>query len=138
MAVIKSENGGRCVSCLETKIRAVELRGEAPAGQNYQAQVVTLTDYRQHIGHVITFEGSVPRVNPSRDGRSYAVMFQDTSWNRGLKMVVFKGKVREVGGSRFLIGLKGKTIRVRGLLTSHPTFGPQIIVSERSMILSVR
>ena len=93
MAVLKSENGGRCVSCLDTKIRMVEAQAAAHSGQNYQVQVVTLADYRQHIGHVITFEGFVPRVNPSRDGRSYAVMFEDTTWNHGLKMVVFKGKV---------------------------------------------
>lgn len=138
MAVLKSENGGRCVSCLDNRFRVVAAGAAAPAGQNYQAQVVTLADYGRYIGHVITFEGSVPRVNPSRDGRSFAVMFEDTTWNRGLKMVVFKGKVRDVGGSRFLMGLRGKTIRVRGLLTSHPTFGHQIIVSERSMILEIR
>jgi hypothetical protein len=138
LEVLKSENGGRCVSCLGTKIPAVKAQAARPAGQNYQAQVVTLENYKQHVGHVITFEGYVPRVNPSRDGRSFAVMFQDTSWNHGLKMVVFPGKVRELGGSRFLMGLRGKTLRVRGLLTVHPTFGYQIIVSEKNMVLGVR
>jgi len=65
-------------------------------------------------------------------------MFQDASWNHGLKMVVFRGKVRDTGGSRFLLSLRGKTIRVRGLLTVHPTFGYQIIISEKNMILGVR
>ena len=138
MEVLKSENGGRCVSCLGAIIHAVKVQAARPAGRNYQAQVVTLENYKQHVGHVITFEGHVPRVNPSRDGRSFAVMFQDASWNHGLKMVVFRGKVRDTGGSRFLLSLRGKTIRVRGLLTVHPTFGYQIIISEKNMILGVR
>jgi hypothetical protein len=101
-------------------------------------EVVTLQNYRQHVGRVITFQGYVPRVNRSRNGRSYAVMFENASWNHGLKMVVFRGTVAAVGGRDFLTGLRGRTIRVRGLLSHHQIFGYQIIVSNRSMIVEIR
>jgi hypothetical protein len=83
-------------------------------------------------------ERAVGGVNRSRNGRSYAVMFENASWNHGLKMVVFRGAVAGVGGSEFLVKLRGRTIRVRGLLSQHHIFGYQIIVKDRSMILEVR
>jgi hypothetical protein len=139
MEVLRGENQGRCVSCLGSDIRLVtkEMVAAQP-GQSYTPGVVTLADYRAHEGHVITFEGFVPRINRSRDGQSYAVMFENTSWTKGLKMVVFRGNVADVGGSEFLYSLKGKIVRVRGLLKKHPIFGYEIIISSRSMILGVR
>jgi hypothetical protein len=138
LEVINSENSGRCVACLNTNIIAITPSKTYAGGRNYQTEVVTLDNYKRHIGHAITFEGYVPRINISRDGCSYAVMFENKSWKYGLKMVVFKGNVSKVGGSSFINSLKGKTIRIRGLLTYHETFGYQIIVSERSMIMSVK
>ena len=67
----------------------------------------------------------------------FAVMFEQASWTKGLKLVFFRGAVGAVGGREFITGLQGRTVRVRGLLIRHPRFGPEIIISERSMILSV-
>jgi hypothetical protein len=139
--VLREENSGRCVACLGTAlVLSTGSSGTATyeAGRDYDAQIVTLQNYRQHVGHVITFEGHVPRVNRSRNGRSYAVMFENASWKHGLKMVVFRGTVAGVGGSEFLLGLQGRTIRVRGLLSQHHIFGYQIIVKDRSMIMEIR
>ncbi len=137
--VVRLENGGRCVGCRAiNSIIAVLDWQFSDVGRENEAQVVTIHDYHDHVGRVITFEGYVPRVNVSRDGRSYAVMFENTSWSRGLKMCVFKRDVRSVGGAQFLKGLKHKRIQVRGLLTNHPQFGFQIIVTTRSMIQSVQ
>jgi len=136
--VLRVENNGCCVSCRSKEIIPVRSFLNVTRGINILPAIVTLRDFRNHIGRTITFEGHVPRVNVSRDGRSYAVMFEDTSWNNGLKMTVFKGTVRDSGGSRFLKSLQGKTIKIRGLLTNHPTFGYQIVVSQRDMILEVR
>lgn len=136
--VLRQENEGCCVSCRSKEIFPVKSFFNVKRGINILPNIVTLQTFRNHIGQTITFEGYVPRVNVSRDGRSYAVMFEDTSWNNGLKMTVFKGTVRDSGGSRFLRSLQGKTIKIRGLLTNHPTFGFQIVVSHREMILEVR
>lgn len=136
--ILREENGGCCVSCRSKEIIPVKSFFNVTRGINILPNIVTLQTFRNHIGQTITFEGYVPRVNVSRDGRSYAVMFEDTSWNNGLKMTVFKGTVRDSGGSRFLRSLQGKTIRIRGLLTNHHTFGFQIVVSHRDMILEVR
>jgi hypothetical protein len=67
----------------------------------------------------------------------YAVMFENTSWTKGLKLVFFRGAVRAVGGPDFIHSLAGRTVRVRGLLINHSRFGPEIVISERGMILGV-
>ena len=133
--VIRSENQGRCVSCLSTEIVSVTARQR---GRNADVSVITLQNYRQFVGRVITFEGFVHDVLISRRGVDYAVMFEPKPWVRGFKLVIFRGDVGTVGGSRFLMSLKRKTVRVRGLLVDHPDFGYEIIVSERGMILDVR
>jgi hypothetical protein len=135
--VIRSENDGRCVACLSTTVRAVSTASTRPnSWQNvsFEPDVITLDNYRSHVGRVITFEGIVRNVLKSRSGRDYAVMFEDKDWTDGLKMVIFRGKITAVGGGEFLRGLRGRTIRVRGLLQKNPIFGFQIAVSERRMI----
>jgi hypothetical protein len=135
--VIKSENGGRCVSCLKVSVREVAKaasRRNSTQNFNFEPDVVTLDNYRDHVGRVITFEGIVRKVLKSRNGRDYAVMFEDKDWSVGLKMVVLRGTITAVGGGDFLRRLNGRTVRVRGLLQNHPIFGFQIAVSERRMI----
>ena len=100
--------------------------------------MVTLDDYRQHVGRVITFEGEVRRVLSSQRGTDYAVMFEDRGWTRGLKMVVFQGDVGRIGGAPFVSSLRGHRVRVRGLMALHETYGYEIIVSDPAMILSVQ
>jgi small nuclear ribonucleoprotein (snRNP)-like protein len=134
--VIKSENAGRCVSCQSTEITNVSQRREQ-RGQNADVSVITLKNYREYEGRVITFEGTVHTVLTSRRGTDYAVMFEDKSWVYGFKMVVFRGGVERIGGSQFLYKLVGHKVQVRGLLIKHEKYGYQIIISERSMILGI-
>jgi hypothetical protein len=77
-------------------------------------------------------------VRVSRRGKDYAVMFEDKSWRSGFKLVFFRGAVRSVGGSSYIRRLRNKTVRVRGLLVKHDQFGPEIIISQKSMILEVK
>ena len=135
--VIQSENGGRCVSCLHAEVVSVTDRRER-RGRNADVSVITLDNYRQYVGHVITFEGKVHIVLTSRRGTDYAVMFEDQTWTRGFKMVVFRGDVARIGGAQFVFSLVGHQVRVRGLLIQHKDFGFEIIVSDRAMILSVQ
>ena len=65
-------------------------------------------------------------------------MFEDKSWIRGFKLVFFRDAVRKVGGKPYISGLQGKTVSVRGLVINHPRFGYEIVVSEKSMILSAK
>lgn len=135
--VINSENGGRCVSCQHAEIVNVAGRREQ-RGQNADVSAISLENYRQYVGHVITFEGTVYNVLTSRRGIDYAVMFENRSWTHGFKMVCFRGDVMKIGGPDYLFSLIGHQVRVRGLLIQHETYGYQIIVSDRAMILGVQ
>ena len=135
--VITAENGGRCVSCLQPELAKISDHRDQ-RGQNATVGVVTLETYRQHTGHVVTFEGRVAKVLVSRRGKDYAVMFEEKTWTQGFKMVVFRGKVQRIGGPNFLKSLVGRTVRVRGLLILHGRFGYEIVVSDAAMILGVQ
>ena len=136
--VIREENGGLCVACGHAAIVAISTaQAKTGRGRDYNPNVITLADFRQHFGRVVTFEGTVKEVRVSRRGSDYAVMFEDKSWTSGFKLVFFRGAVTKVGGPAYIKSLDGHRIRVRGLLVSHQKFGPEIIVSEKSMILEV-
>ena len=133
--VIRAENGGRCVSCLRSGIVAVTA---VEQGRNAEVQIVTLANYKQFVGRVITFEGLVHAVNVSQRGKDYAVMFENRAWVHGFKMVVFRRDVDRIGGRETIMDLENKRVRVRGLLVKDPTFGYEMIVSEPQMILGVQ
>jgi hypothetical protein len=125
------------VSCSSREILKVST-GEHNKGRNFNPDVITLDNFKQHVGRVVTFEGYVHKVLVSKRGSDYAVMFQNTSWTKGFKLVFFKGSIRAVGGRNYIMGLSGKTLKVRGLLINHERFGYEIIVSEKSMILDAK
>lgn len=128
-------NSSRCVSCSNASIRSLsETEARQSERRNYHPSVVTLENVRQCVGRVITFEGYVHDVMVSRRGSDYAVMFENTTWVKGFKLVFFRTAARRIG-SAYIRGLKRRTITVRGLVIKHPRFGYEIIISEKSMIL---
>lgn len=137
LQVLLEVNDSKCVSCQSVNIISVVIGVGATSGKDYAPAVVTLSNYMQYVGSVVTFEGQVHKVNESRRGNDFAVMFERKSWASGFKLVFFRGAVRKVGGNNYVHSLQGKTIRVRGLIINHPKFGYEIIVAEKSMILSV-
>ena len=136
--LLREENGSRCVSCQKPNIVLFDVTKETRTGKDYNPDIVTLDNYRDYEGSVVTFEGFVHKVNESRRGSDFAVMFENTSWVRGFKLVFFRDAVRKVGGPEYIRSLRGKTIKVRGLLINHKRFGYEIIISEDSMIVGVR
>jgi hypothetical protein len=138
VAVLREENASRCVACgVATIVALNEGQARKSRGRDHSPDVVTLANFRNHFDRVVTFEGRVRSIKVSRRGADYAVMFENAAWTRGLKLVFFKGSVRAVGGPEYINGLDGRTVRVRGLLINHARFGPEIIISERGMILGV-
>lgn len=134
--VVAAENGGRCVACSSATI--IQVSSQSAPGRNFTPDVVTLANFRQHFGRVVTFEGVVRVVRVSQRGTDFAVMFEQKSWVTGFKLVFFRQAVRKVGGAPFVRNLEGRRVRVRGLLINHEQFGPEIIISERSMILDIK
>ena len=136
--VLRQENSSRCVACGGASIVALSVaEARTSRGRDYTPEVITLDNFRSCFDRVVTFEGRVHDIRVSRRGSDFAVMFENRTWTRGLKLVFFRGAVRTVGGPDFIQALNGKNIRVRGLLVNDERYGPQIIVSERGMILSV-
>lgn len=137
--VLREANAGQCVACGSTALVA---RGAQEArshrGRDYDPNVITLANYRSHFGRVVTFEGMICELKVSKRGKDYALMFERASWTKGLKLVFFRRSIPQAGGLNFIKYLDGRHVRVRGLLIRHPIFGPEIVVSERSMILDVR
>ncbi|WP_391486678.1 hypothetical protein ACD631_16255 [Alteromonas macleodii] len=137
LRVLREANGSKCVSCQSTKITPINTEQRTERGRDHTPNVVTLNNYKDFVGKVVTFEGVVRRVNESRRGNDFAVMFENESWVQGFKLVFFSGAVTKVGGATYIKGLTRRKMKVRGLIVNHPKFGYQIIVSEKSMILSV-
>jgi hypothetical protein len=135
--VIRTVNNGNCVSCNSQEL-ALVTASQKRRGRNADINAITLSTYRNYVGNVITFQGYVYNVLTSRRGNDYAVMFENKTWKYGFKMVAFRGSIDRIGGESFFLGLAGKVIKVRGLLNQHETFGYQIIVSDRAMILDVQ
>lgn len=136
-AILKEANNSQCVACSSTKIIDILGSTDRSRGNNYTPDVVTLNNYKKHVGSVVTFEGYVCKVNESRRGNDFAVMFENESWAKGFKLVFFRGAAVRVGGASYIKSLSNKKIKVRGLLIKHPKFGYEIIISQKSMILSV-
>lgn len=135
--VLRSENSSKCVACGAASLVSVGSGAEQVRGRNHTPDVITLADYREHFGKVVTFEGRVHRVEVSKRGQDYAVMFESASWTKGFKLVFFRGAISASGGGAYIKSLAAKTVRVRGLLIKHPIFGPEIIITEKRMILEV-
>lgn len=135
--ILKEANSSQCVACSSTNIINILGSASHAKGRNHNPNVVTLSNYKQYVGSVVTFEGYVCKVNESRRGNDFAVMFEDFSWSKGFKLVFFRDAARRVGGASYIKNLSGRKIKVRGLIVNHPTFGYQIIISQKSMILSV-
>jgi hypothetical protein len=138
LQVLREANNSQCVSCQSTNIIAVIEGSRTAGGKDYTPNIVTLENYKQYVGAVVTFEGVVHKVNESRRGNDFAVMFEAKSWVGGFKLVFFRDGVRKVGGKPFISSLHGKKVKVRGLVVKHPRFGYEIIVSEKSMLLSIK
>lgn len=138
LQVLREANNSQCVSCQSINIVAVTSGQRTERGRDYNPNIVTLNNFKDYVGRVVTFEGQVHRVNESRRGNDFAVMFENKSWARGFKLVFFRGAVRKVGGATYINSLSGKKVKVRGLIVNHPKFGYEIIVSEKSMILGVQ
>jgi hypothetical protein len=136
--ILRQENSSRCVACSSQSIQSVtEKTARSEPGRDHRPDVVTLSNYKNFVGRVVTFEGTVRDVKVSKNGTDYAVMFEYASWTKGFKLIFFRKSISRVGGVSFINSLKGKTVCVRGLVVNHPVFGYEIIVSERSMILSI-
>ena len=141
--LLAAENNSNCVACGNSNITLYSTQTGAAKdkakqrARNYDPNAVTLSNYRDFVNQVVTFEGSVKAIKESRRGNDFAIMFENKSWTQGFKLVFFKGAARKAGGKRYINSLNGKKIRVRGLLIKHQTFGYEIVVNDKSMVTKI-
>lgn len=138
--LLAAENNSNCVACGNNNITLYSTQTSAAKNKakqrarNHDPNAVTLSNYKDFVNQVVTFEGTVTAIKESRRGNDFAIMFENKSWTQGFKLVFFKGAARKAGGKRYINSLKGKKIQVRGLLIKHRTFGYEIIVNDKSMV----
>ena len=134
--ILQKENSSKCVACQTAKIIEVVINRKS-TGKDYTPAIANLSNYKKHVGQVVTFEGKICLVRRSSSSNGMALMFEHKSWCSGFKLVFLGKYAREFGGVEYLISLIRKTVKVRGLIVKHDIFGYQIVISEKSMILGV-
>jgi len=136
---LETHNDGQCISCLSREIRPLSEIRVRKHGRNYDAEIVTLANYKKFSGRVVIFQGRVTGIERDRQGKNYAVIFQGiTDSTAPVQMFILEPNVKDVGGTRFIENLLDKTITVRGLLKQHGGLLYAIFVTSRSMILEIK
>ena len=130
MAAIREAQSGYCVCGNSRDIREVSVaRPQLPIAPSVR---VNLSDYRNHVGQTVTFEGTVRHVIRSDRCADVALMFEDGQWHDAFKLVVRRGSLRAFGGFKGLRQLVGCTVRARGELDSDPMDGYHIALRGQS------
>ena len=140
---IMNENNGRCVACLSPKIPLLTAdsptrAAPVPAAAAVTPVLVNPANYHAHSDRLVELEGDVVDVLQSRGGQQFALMFEQATWSKGIKLVIPARLAFQIGGPGILFKLRAKTVRVRGLLKMHPLLGPQIMASGPEAIVWVR
>lgn len=137
---ILRENYGRCVGCLaaNTLLAADCPTKNAPWPPLPAPVLVSPANYHAHSDRLVELEGDVVDVQQSRGGQQFALMFEQATWAKGIKLVIPSRLAYRLGGPGILFMLRAKTVRVRGLLKLHPLLGPQIMASGPEAIIWVR
>lgn len=136
--ILKEINHSACVSCGSTDIKPASKTSKTSSTSIFNPNAVTLENYQQYEGQVVTFVGRVVIVRESQNyPGNFAVMFENRSWVNGFKLVFFRNNLENFGGEYFIYSLAKKMVTVRGLIIKHETFGYEIVVSDEHMILAV-
>jgi len=137
-AILKEINSSKCVSCQSTDIRSATETSQTSSTSAFIPNVITLENYKNFLGQVVTFEGFVCNILESaRYPGNFAVMFENKSWTQGFKLVFRKNVTYLMGGPSFVWSLANKTVSVRGLIVKDDIFGYEIMVTDKQMILGV-
>ena len=124
MAAIREVRAGFCVCGNSGDIREVSVaRPQLPVAPSVR---VNLSDYRNHVGQTVVFEGTVWDVKRRSGCTDVALLFEDGEWNDALKLVIKRGSVRAFGGLKGLSRLVDSRVRASGPLELDPMDGYHI------------
>lgn len=131
---LRERNHGKCVSCENLNIVPVT-DGSQHQGINVQPNVVSLANYRNYVGRVITFRGVVVEISESRRGGDYFLFFEiGRTLSARFKLVIFRNYVDRFGGALYLYSLLNQPVDVRGVLQKHDQFGFEILLNDPNML----
>ena len=138
---ISEQNSNRCVVCKSQGQISRYRPGKVTRPVKYEVvcrfrpETIALNDVARNEGRIVSFEGRVVEVQRSQTSETYAVKFQRGRWTGVFKLVIFPQYVGSFAqGATTIKSYRGHTIRVRGLIQRHDTFGYQIIVNSEDMI----
>lgn len=124
MAAISEVRAGFCVCGNSRDIREVSVaRPQLPIAPSVR---VNLSDYRNHVGDSVVFEGTVWDVKRRSACADVALLFEDGEWNDALKLVIKRGSIRAFGGLKGLSRLVDRRVRASGPLELDPMDGYHI------------
>ncbi len=139
---ISEQNSNRCVVCkVQNQIFRYRPGRETTRpvtheiARRFRPEAITINNAARNVGRIALFEGRVVEVQRSKTSETYAVKFRRGRWVDVFKLVIFQQYVGNFSqGARTIKSYQGHTIRVRGLIQRHDTFGLQILVNDEDMI----
>jgi len=136
--ILKEINRSKCVACGSTNIQSASETSKTSSTSVFNPSAVTLENYKQYAGKVVTFVGRVVLIRESQKWPgNFSVMFENESWVNGFKIFINSKYLDRLGGKDFINSLANKIVTVRGLIVKDATFGYQIVVTDKHMILAV-
>lgn len=149
---LKAQNQGKCCICgLSNFIEIVTVPGALSEKDSYiqprtsgvfvskGEKIISLADVPDHVGRMVIVQDFVHEVYQTKNTGTYFVRFEPrTRYDppfAGFKVVIFPDyQLSWVDQKLPIDTYEGKTIRVRGVVQTHPTWGIEILVNTPNVI----
>jgi hypothetical protein len=147
VAMLREGNRGACVGCMQPGRWRVfilpggdglvtELPAVAPVASDTLVRLDKIWDY---VGHIVTFEGFVHRVQQSRSSATWFVVFEPKrNPLEAFRLVIYNRYSKNwLDEGIDINSYSGKVIRVRGLIRVDPNYGIQMLINQPGVITIV-
>jgi len=149
---LQDQNHGKCCICgLSNYIEVITVPGPLSKKDSYiqprtsgvfvskGEKIISLSDVPEHVGRMVIVQDYVHEVYQTKNTGTYFVRFEPRMRRdpvfSGFKIVIFpdyQSSWLEQGIS--ITDYERKTIRVRGVVQTHPTWGIEILVNSPNVI----
>ncbi len=143
---LREQNGGRCCICGNANVFTfLTLPGTLPpvipqpqAGMHPGAKIIGLPEVHEYVNLAVTVQDYVHGVHRTKNG-TYFIRFEPRLASEpvfaGFKAVIFKNYVpRWESAGIDISSYQWKTVRLRGIIREHETWGIEILAFSPAMI----